>query len=163
MGTSHPAAKKILLLAAVIIAAIIAAYYSYYRRSNIAPLYSPSMNIPASWKIFNSSIEVDVYHPADYSVQEREYDKNVKILTLVGRGNEKRVAIFKQSDFTNSRPVWVFPEFSAKSHQYLPIDPQEELVKGPSNNLYGVWLFYEPDDAAAKQELHQIIDTLRFK
>ena len=81
------------------------------------------------------------------------------VITVQADRGDRRMAIFKLTDFPSGGPTWVFPKFSNQAHDWLPAEPTEELTVGG----YGVWLFYPVGDEAAKAELHAILDTIKVQ
>lgn len=136
-----------------ILIGLVVVYFSTPRQ--LAPVNSQTA-VPEGWQAYSVK-GLYFNHPASYAVATKEQNPGQSVITVQASGQDRRLAIFKLSDFKGGGPTWVFPDFNDRAGEYLPSDAAEELTKGE----FGVWLFYAAGDEAAKAELHAIFDTIK--
>ncbi|MSU75626.1 MAG: hypothetical protein EXS55_03875 [Candidatus Magasanikbacteria bacterium] len=152
-----------IIIGAIVAIIIVAVMYFYGLPKNLKSSNSTTPNNSvlgspnlAGWQAYSIK-GLYFKHPASYAVATKNENPGQSVITVQATGQNRRMVIFKVSDFKNGEPTWVFPEPNEKSRQYLPSTPTEELI----TSEFGVWLFYATGDEAAKIELHAIFDSLQ--
>lgn len=154
--------SKILL--SILITAVLVGGGVYYWQNQTTTLEAPEALGPIN---NNSSKKEDLReysgskysftYPQDYVVTPERND--FKALTIKKTENA-RLEIFQMKDFGDRPLGFDGTETQADIDGYIP---KETLTVGSGDKKYDVWLFYSANDAAIKEDLRQIFESIRLK